>query len=57
MGNIFNQDFIEFLQALNDAEVKYVLVGGYAVILHGYNRSTSDLDVWVEPTEPNYNKL
>jgi len=57
VGNIFEQDFQEFLQAFNDHKVEYLLVGGYAVILHGYFRSTGDLDVWVKPTAENYKKL
>ena len=57
MGNIFNQDFQDFIKALNQAEVKYVLVGGYAVILHGYNRTTGDMDIWVQQTENNYYAL
>jgi len=43
--NIFNDDFKDFLLALNTEKVKYILVGGYAVILHGYNRTTGDLDI------------
>lgn len=35
MGNIFNQDFRDFLKCLNSHEVKYILVGGFSVILHG----------------------
>lgn len=57
MGNIFNPDFQDFIRALNEADVRYVLVGGYAVILHGYNRTTGDLDIWVERTEENYTRL
>ena len=57
MGNIFNDDFQEFLQNLNNHEDEYVLVGGYSVILHGYTRTTGDLDVWVNPTLINFNKL
>jgi len=57
MGNIFNRDFQEFIQALNDAEVDYLLVGGYAVILYGYYRTTGDLDVWINPTQENYFKM
>ena len=44
MGNIFNQDFQEFLLALNEKKVNYVLVGGYSVIYHGFPRTTGDLD-------------
>lgn len=31
MGNIFNEDFRDFIQSLNDNEVKYILVGGFFV--------------------------
>ena len=41
------QDFSEFLQSLNDHQVRYLLIGGYAVAYHGYPRSTADMDVWV----------
>ena len=57
MGNIFHVDFQEFIQCLNDAEVEYMLVGGYATIIHGYNRTTGDLDIWVHQTKKNYNRL
>lgn len=52
--NIFNEDFQDFIRTLNEADVRYVLVGGYSVILHGYSRTTGDLDIWVEPSEENY---
>lgn len=57
MGNIFNNDFREFLAALNNNNVEYLLVGGYAVILHGYPRATGDMDIWVNRTKENYQKL
>ena len=57
MSNIFNKDFKEFLEALNLFAVEYMVVGGYAVILHGYTRTTGDLDVWINPTKANYQKL
>lgn len=57
MGDIFNVDFQEFIRCLNDARVEYILVGGYATIIHGYNRTTGDLDIWVHQTEKNYNRL
>lgn len=57
MANIFHQDFIDFLSALNEAEVRYILVGGYSVVLHGYSRTTGDMDLWVERTSENYNRL
>lgn len=57
MGNIFNEDFRDFITALNTNEVRYILVGGFAVILHGYSRTTGDMDIWVERTRENYLKL
>ncbi len=57
MGNIFNDDFRDFISALNESKVEYLLVGGYSVIIHGYSRNTGDLDLWVKPTELNYKKL
>ena len=57
MSNIFNDDFREFIAALNKNKVDYLLVGGYAVIIHGYRRSTGDLDIWINPTLQNYKQL
>lgn len=57
MANIFNNDFRDFISALNNQFVKYILVGGYSVILHGYPRTTGDMDIWVERTAENYQKI
>ncbi|WP_375415893.1 hypothetical protein [uncultured Hymenobacter sp.] len=57
MANIFNADFRDFLMALRQHQVRYLLVGGYSVILHGYSRTTGDLDIWVEKSLANYNQL
>lgn len=56
-NEVFFQDFLEFIQALNHHDVDYLLVGGYAVILHGYTRTTGDMDIWVRATKENYKKL
>lgn len=45
MDNIFYPDFREFLIALNTQKVRYLLVGGYAVIFQGYSRTTGDMDI------------
>ena len=50
-------DFSDFIRALNKHEVDYMVVGGFAVIIHGYNRTTGDLDVWVRQSRENYTKL
>ncbi|TAH49558.1 MAG: hypothetical protein EYC68_16730 [Chloroflexota bacterium] len=40
-------DFQDFLKLLNVHGVEYLVVGGYAVIYHGYPRATQDLDIWI----------
>ena len=40
-------DFKEFLKLLNEKNVRYLLIGGYAVGYHGYPRATNDMDVWI----------
>lgn len=47
------QDLLDLCQALNYESVRYVLVGGFAVILHGFVRSTKDVDILVDPGEEN----
>jgi len=56
-NNIFNPDFQDFIKAFNQHNVKYILVGGYAVILHGYSRTTGDMDIWVEASSENYQNV
>jgi predicted nucleotidyltransferase len=57
-GNtVLNQDFKEFIQSLNDNGVRYLVIGGYAVALHGHPRYTKDMDVWIEMTPENAAKL
>ncbi len=50
-------DFKEFLRLLNSHNVKYLLVGGYAVGYHGYPRATGDMDIWIEINEANSKKV
>ncbi len=51
------KDFKEFLALLNLNQVKYLVVGGYAVVLHGYPRATGDIDIWVDRNINNAKKL
>ena len=52
-----HSDFKAFFQSLNNQQVNYLLVGGYAVGHHGYPRATGDLDVWVEMSPLNADRL
>jgi len=46
-------DFSEFLRLLNENDVKYLLIGGYAVGYHGYVRATGDMDIWYKRDREN----
>ena len=50
---MLNDDYKDILRALNDAKVEYLLVGAYAMAVHGYPRATMDIDIWVSPTTEN----
>lgn len=48
-----NPDFVDLLRAFDAAEVRFLIVGAYALAHHGRPRATGDLDVWVDPTPEN----
>ncbi|MFA6150467.1 MAG: nucleotidyltransferase [Chitinophagaceae bacterium] len=50
---ILNEVFIEFIELLNKHKVKYVLVGGWAVIFEGYQRTTADIDFFIKSEKEN----
>jgi hypothetical protein len=50
-------DFKAFITLLNQHKVQYLIIGGYAVALHGHPRYTKDLDVWVRATPENITYL
>lgn len=52
-----DQDFKEFIQSLNDNGVRYLVVGGYAVAIHGHPRYTKDIDIWLELTDENATRV
>ena len=54
---MLNQDFKEFIGSLNAKHVRYLVIGGYAVALHGHPRYTKDIDVWIELSPENAAKM
>jgi predicted nucleotidyltransferase len=54
---ILEKDFEDFLALLNRRKVEYMVVGGYALALHGKPRHTGDLDIWINMSEKNALKL
>ena len=51
------QDFKEFLKLLNSNNIKYLLIGGYAVGYHGYPRATVAMDIWISIDVENVKKI
>jgi hypothetical protein len=51
------QEFLKVLKAMEDEEVDYILIGGFAVILHGLPRFTMDMDFFMKMAEKNVQKL
>lgn len=48
-----NQDFVDLLRAFGDHSVRFLIVGAYALGVHGRPRATGDLDVWIDPMPAN----
>lgn len=46
-----------FLELLEKYKVEYILIGGMAVNIHGYSRPTGDMDIWMNPTNDNGQKI
>ena len=55
--DIENLYYLEVLQIFDKNEVKYILIGGLAVGYHGYQRYTGDMDLWLEPSQKNLDRL
>ncbi|MEQ1677309.1 MAG: nucleotidyltransferase [Chitinophagaceae bacterium] len=51
--DVFDEELLSFWRHLNEAGVKYIMVGGVATNLNGYNRTTDDVDVWIDDTLEN----
>lgn len=51
--DIFDEEILKFWKALQNNNVQYIMVGGYATNLHGYQRFTGDLDIWLKDTLEN----
>jgi len=52
-----NRDFVEMLSALSDAGAEYLVVGAHALAAHGTPRATGDLDIWINTTAANIERV
>ena len=55
--NLFIELHQELLRKLLQEDVDFIIIGGYSVIFHGYNRTTGDIDIWLRPDNDNKKKL
>ncbi|MBC8051740.1 MAG: hypothetical protein H7Y13_01610 [Sphingobacteriaceae bacterium] len=55
--DVFDEELLKFWKALNSNAVEYLMVGGVAVNLHGFQRTTADIDVWINDTIENRRSL
>jgi hypothetical protein len=54
---MFEQDFIDFIELLNQHGVDYMVVGAHALAYYGQPRHTGDLDIWINPSSKNAAKM
>lgn len=52
-----NQDFVDLLHAFHGADVRFLIVGAYALAHYGRPRATGDLDIWVDATPENAGRV
>ena len=55
--NIFDEEVVALINAFNAAGLRYILIGGFAVNMHGHWRATGDVDVWMEEGPDNRRAL
>lgn len=55
--NLFIDSHLKLLEALLQEQVEFLIIGGYAVIFYGYQRTTGDVDIWLKPDNENKEKV
>ena len=55
--DILDEEVLRLWQCLDENEVKYIMIGGFATNLHGFQRTTGDLDLWIKDSLENRKKL
>lgn len=55
--DIFDQEILKFWRSLQNNQVRFIMIGGFATNLHGYQRFTGDMDIWIEDTGDNRRRL
>ncbi len=55
--DVFDEEILKFWESLNYNKVRYIMVGGYATNIHGFQRYTGDIDMWIDDTVENRKNL
>ena len=55
--DIFDEDLLKFWRSLNKTDVRFLMIGGVATNLHGYHRTTNDIDLWIDDSLLNRQQL
>jgi predicted nucleotidyltransferase len=55
--DVFDENLLAFWKALQQNKVQYILIGGYAINFHGFQRFTGDMDIWLKDTLQNRQAL
>ena len=55
--DILDEEILAFWQSLFKANVRFIMVGGFATNLHGFARTTADIDLWIDASLENRKKL
>lgn len=51
--DVFDEELLRFWKIVSQFNLKYIMIGGVATNLHGYQRTTEDIDLWIEDTISN----
>ncbi len=51
--DVFDEELLRFWKIAYEFHLRYVMIGGVATNLHGYQRTTEDIDIWIEDTKIN----
>jgi len=54
---MFSQDFHPFVESLTEVKAKYLIEGGYAIGFHGHPRYTGVIDIWINQTPQNAQRI
>jgi len=55
--DVFDEELLKLWRNLNAIKVEFIMIGGIATNLHGYHRTTNDIDIWLKDSVSNRKKL